>query len=55
MPVSYGSHRDETVKEKTLVESSKNEFYLRLNAWYLKHEAFLKERSKKVNAKGYFP
>ena len=53
-------HQSQVGKElkiiaKTLVESSKNEFYLRLNAWYLKHEAFLKERSKKVNAKGYFP
>ena len=40
---------------KTITESTKNEFYLRLHTWYLKHEIFLKERSEKANEKGYFP
>ncbi|WP_407902811.1 transposase [Gallibacterium anatis] len=40
---------------KTITESTKNEFYLRLHTWYLKHEIFLKELSEKANEKGYFP
>ena len=39
---------------KTLVKSSKNEFYLRLHAWFKRHEDFLKERSDKANENGYF-
>lgn len=40
---------------KSLVKSSKNDFYRRLYAWFIKHEDFLKERSEKGNEKGYFP
>ena len=39
----------------TLKQSSKKDFYLRLHHWYLKHKAFLEERSDKANEKGYFP
>ena len=38
-----------------MVKSSKNDFYRRLYAWFIKHEDFLKERSDKGNEKGYFP
>ena len=69
MPISYGSHRDEKIRKKhqsqagkelkiiakLLVDSSKNEFYLRLYQWYKKHELFLKERSDKPTEKEYFP
>ncbi|QIW16809.1 transposase [Pasteurellaceae bacterium RH1A] len=53
-------HQSQAGKElkvivKTLVESSKNEFYKRLHYWYLKHEEYLKERSDKPNEKGYLP
>lgn len=40
---------------KTLKSSSKNEFYLRLYNWKLKHQDFLNERSDKQNEQGYFP
>ncbi|MDO5055692.1 MAG: transposase, partial [Pasteurella oralis] len=40
---------------KTLKNSSKNEFYLRLHYWKIKHKDFLDERSDKPNEKGYFP
>ncbi len=39
----------------TLKQSSKKDFYLRLHHWYLKHKAFLEERSDKPNEKGYYP
>ena len=53
-------HQSQSGKElkiiaKSLVKSSKNEFYRRLYAWFIKHEDFLKERSEKGNEKGYFP
>nr|WP_238138379.1 transposase [Glaesserella sp. 15-184] len=53
-------HQSQAGKElkiivKTLVKSSKNEFYLRLHAWFIRHENFLNERSEKPNEKGYFP
>ncbi|MDO9759441.1 hypothetical protein Q7539_11620, partial [Glaesserella parasuis] len=53
-------HQSQAGKElkiivKTLKESHKNEFYLRLHQWYLKHKAFLDERSEYPNEKGYFP
>ncbi len=53
-------HQSQAGKElkiivKTLKESHKNEFYLRLHQWYLKHKEFLNERSKYPNEKGYFP
>lgn len=53
-------HQSQVGKElkiiaKTLVESSKNEFYLRLHAWFKRHEDFLKERSDKANENVYFP
>ena len=40
---------------KTLKTSTKNEFYLRLHFWKVKHQDFLNERSDKPNEKGYFP
>ncbi|WP_231504952.1 hypothetical protein [Bibersteinia trehalosi] len=40
---------------KTLKESSKNEFYLRLYYCFEKHKAFLNERSDKPNEKGKYP
>ena len=40
---------------KTLKESSKNEFYLRLYYWFEKHKEFLNERSDKPNEKGKYP
>lgn len=53
-------HQSQAGKElkiivKTLTKSSKNEFYLRLHYWFIKHQNFLKERSDKANEKGYFP
>ncbi|WP_423972566.1 IS256 family transposase, variant Zn-binding type [Glaesserella parasuis] len=53
-------HQSQAGKElkiiaKTLTKSSKNEFYRRLHSWFIKHQAFLKERSDKANEKGYFP
>ncbi|MDY4479024.1 MAG: transposase [[Pasteurella] aerogenes] len=53
-------HQSQAGKElkiitKTLTQSSKNEFYRRLHSWFIKHQAFLKERSDKANEKGYFP
>ncbi|MDD2173522.1 transposase, partial [Glaesserella parasuis] len=39
----------------TLKQSAKKDFYLRLHHWYLKHKAFLEERSDKPNEKGYYP
>ena len=53
-------HQSQAGKElktivKTLTKSSKNEFYMRLHYWFIKHQEFLKERSDKVNEKGYFP
>lgn len=53
-------HQSQAGKElkiitKTLTKSSKNEFYLRLHHWFIKHQDFLKERSDKANEKGYFP
>ncbi len=53
-------HQSQAGKElktivKTLTKSSKNEFYLRLHYWFIKHQDFLKERSDKANEKGYFP
>ena len=53
-------HQSQAGKElkiivKTLKESHKNEFYLRLHQWYLKHKEFLDERSEYPNEKGYFP
>ncbi len=53
-------HQSQAGKElkiiaKTLTQSSKNEFYRRLHSWFIKHQAFLKERSDKSNEKGYFP
>ncbi|WKT00424.1 transposase [Gallibacterium salpingitidis] len=40
---------------KTLKNSHKSEFYRRLHNWYLRHQAFLNERSEKANERGYFP
>ena len=45
-------HQSQAGKElkiiaKSLVKSSKNDFYRRLYAWFIKHEDFLKERSEK--------
>ncbi|WIM82063.1 1,4-dihydroxy-6-naphthoate synthase [Gallibacterium anatis] len=53
-------HQSQAGKElkiivKTLKESHKNEFYLRLHQWYLKHKEFLDERAEYPNEKGYFP
>ena len=53
-------HQSQAGKElkiivKTLKESHKNEFYLRLHQWYLKHKEFLDERAECPNEKGYFP
>lgn len=52
-------HQSQAGKElkiivKTLKESHKNEFYLKLNQWYLKHEDFLDERSEHPNEKRIF-
>ena len=52
-------HQSQAGKElkiivKTLKESHKNEFYLRLHQWYLKHKDFLDERSEHPNEKGCF-
>ncbi len=52
-------HQSQAGKElktiaKTLIHSSKNEFYRRLHSWFIKHQEFLKERSDKANEKGYF-
>ncbi|MFW9318615.1 hypothetical protein [Glaesserella parasuis] len=33
----------------TLKQSAKKDVYLRLHHWYLKHKAFLEERSDKPN------
>lgn len=53
-------HQSDAGKElktivKTLKNSTKNEFYMRLFNWYKKHKIFLEERSDKANEKGYFP
>ena len=53
-------HQSQAGKElkiilKMLKESHKNEFYLRLHQWYLKHKAFLDEWSEYPNEKDYFP
>lgn len=40
---------------KTLKNSSKNEFYLRLHSWKIKYQDFLNERAEKPNERGYFP
>ncbi|WP_420801275.1 IS256 family transposase, variant Zn-binding type [Phocoenobacter skyensis] len=40
---------------KTLKNSSKNEFYINLHYWYLKHKEYLNERSDKINEKGKYP
>lgn len=69
MPISYGcdchegirkKHKSEAGKAlkhivKTLKNSAKNEFYVRLFNWYEKHKVFLEERSEIPNEKGYFP
>lgn len=39
---------------KSLVKSSRNDFYRCLYPWFIKHENFLKERNDKENEKGYF-
>lgn len=40
---------------KTLKNSSKNEFYLKIYNWKIKHKTFLEERSDKPNEKGKYP
>ena len=40
---------------KTLKTSTKSEFYVSLHKWYLKHKAYLEERSEKPNDKGKYP
>nr|WP_267964061.1 transposase [Testudinibacter sp. TR-2022] len=40
---------------KTLKISRKNEFYINLYHWYLKHKTFLNERSDKPDEKGKYP
>nr|WP_241009133.1 transposase [Aggregatibacter actinomycetemcomitans] len=40
---------------RTLKNSHKNDFYVRLYSWYRNHQTFLTERSDKPNEKGYFP
>lgn len=47
--------RELKVIVKTLKTSTKNEFYLRVHQWKIKHQDFLNERSDKPNEKGYFP
>lgn len=50
-----GAGRELKTIVKTLKESSKNEFYLRLYYCFEKHKAFLNERSDKPNEKGKYP
>lgn len=40
---------------KKLTEYTKNECYLELHYWYIKHKDYLNERSENPNEKGYYP
>lgn len=40
---------------KTLKNSHKNEFYVRLHHWFLRHKAYLEERSEIPDSKGKYP
>ncbi|WP_419856495.1 IS256 family transposase, variant Zn-binding type, partial [Actinobacillus pleuropneumoniae] len=53
----HQSHAGRKLKTiiKTLKVSSKNEFYLKIHHWKIKHKAFLEERSDKPNEKGKYP
>ncbi|EFM99589.1 IS256 family transposase, variant Zn-binding type [Actinobacillus pleuropneumoniae] len=53
----HKSHAGRELKTiiKTLKHSTKNEFYLRLHAWKIKHKDFLNEKTEYPNEKGYFP
>ncbi|HGO5854090.1 TPA: transposase [Mannheimia haemolytica] len=53
----HQSHAGRELKAiiKTLKSSSKNEFYLRIYYWKIKHQDFLNERSDKPNEKGKYP
>lgn len=53
----HQSHAGRELKTimKTLKTSSKNEFYLKIYNWKIKHKQFLNERSDKPNEKGKYP
>ncbi len=69
MPISFSSNRDESIKKKASIarrkrikndnkdvkSQFKNEFYLKIHHWKIKHKAFLEERSDKPNEKGKYP
>lgn len=53
----HQSHAGRELKTimKSLKSSSRNEFYLKIHYWKIKHKDFLNERSDKPNEKGKYP